>query len=113
MGDQNIDGEIFGKAQEAHGQNVVFFSALAAIAYAWFGTHNIGWWWPLVWFGSGIVLALATGVLLMPFMREAARTPKRGWLMALGLPVIMTRPIWIAALSWFSFDQIAARWLIG
>lgn len=105
-----VDKEIVGRAQEAHGQNVVFYSAVAAVAYAWFGAHDIGWWWPAVWFIVGIGIVLGTGILMIPFLNEAGRTPKRGWILALGLPLTLTRPFWILGLSWLVFDQIAVRW---
>ncbi len=104
-----IDSSLLSKAQEAHGQNTVFFTAIAALAYAWFGQVDYGWWWPLVWLGTGIALALVTGLLMLPLMREAARTPKRGWIIGLGLPITLTRPLWLLALSWLSYDQIAPR----
>lgn len=94
------------KAAEVHGTNVVAYSTLTCIAYAFLGARDWGYWWaaivPGMWFWI-IAITLVPSALMIKAV--ALRRHNLGFHIS-GI-LMSLRPIWLAALTWVSLEGLA------
>jgi hypothetical protein len=99
-------GALREKAAEVHGTNVVAYSTLTCIAYAFLGARDWGWWWAAIIPAAWFVIIVVTMIPAALMIKAVALRRHNIGLHVSGI-VMMLRPIWIGALTWFGLELLA------
>jgi hypothetical protein len=98
--------EIHNKAAKGFGDDCVVFGTAGIVAYAFWGSTDLGWWnailIPVFWFVIPIIFAIPATYAFKAIVKQ-----QRPWNHIAGW-IMLAKPVWIGFLGWLAASFAAS-----